>query len=288
MLALPRLSRLLPLLLLCAPLATPAAGQDDPARLRLQVAELRDELARAQQEIMALRAERDGLRDELAKANEALARFSAAHRGEGTQPADDQERRAQTPEDPYASIASLREFLKQRYQTELAPRVAPILQVLDAGEARGQAAEDARAEIREEVDRWIRQTQRTVRGRGEWIVDFVEVADTASGDPVSTIRLIDGASGLPIGDPITLELDRQIARRVLRHAETTRQSLPVRFRSFVVLKASPMYTDRPEGPGIFGGRDLVGDFVEFGYEIDWGRMTPMERPAPERRDDTPR
>lgn len=280
--------RLVPLVLMLASFAAPSWGQDDPARLRLQIAELRDELARAQQEILTLRAERDTLRSDLARANEALARYSASQDGSGAAPGEPEERRAAVPEDPYASIASLRAFLTQRYQTELAPRVVPILQVLDSGEATGQAAEDARAEIREEVDRWIRQVERTVRGRGEWVVDFLEVADTPSGDPAATIRLIDAASGLPIGDPISLELDRQVARRVLRHAETTRQSLPVRFRAFVVVKATPTYTERPSGPGIFGARDLVGDFVQFGYELDWGRMLPMERPAGERREQSPR
>lgn len=262
-------------------LGSRALAQDDTTRLRLEVAELRDQLAQARQEIIMLRAERDALASELADAKDALAALSSS-RPDGELPATaPEERRAEIPADPYASPDSLRVHLRDLYDRELKPQLTPIMDAIESGETTGEQAEIARAEIEQLTERWINRTERSSRGRGEWIVDFLDVADPDSGDPVATFRLIDGASNLPIGDAITRPIERRIARLILRRLERARpeaSSFPVRYRAFVVMKATPTFTDEDAGPGLFGSRDLVGDFVEFGYEIDWIRILPLDRP----------
>ncbi len=249
-----------------------ALAQDDPpspieVQLRREIATLRDRLAGAEERIKRLEAERDALLKQLADARAAAAGTPSSEAA-GQDPGPT-EPRAEIPGDPFASPASMLKELQKRYEAEFSRLPHDT----------DPAIEDYKKDVQE----WSKSGLRDMRDRRQWLVKVTDLTpdpnDRRSYD--ATVRVIDEASGLPIGDPFKSKIDTANARKI----EAGKDRFAY-WRATVVLAPAPIYNEQRIDAGVFEHPPFVGRYCDFGIEIDWRlfqgvRAEEVEKTKPE-------
>ncbi len=233
-----------------------ALAQDEPAsatevQLRREIATLRDRLASAEERIRSLESERDEVLKQLAQARAAAASGSSG--GAGTVPdAGPQEPRAPVPEDPFASPASMLVELRARYEAEFS--------------SLPHDTDPAIEDYQEDVRVWCRAGVRDLRDRRQWLVTVsdVKARDNDRRRFDATIRVIDEASGLPIGEPLKTTIDTSTARKI----EAGKDRFAY-WRATVIVSASPTFNQIRPDAGVFEHPPFVGRYCDFGVQLDW-------------------
>lgn len=246
---------LAPALAMPAPPATaqearaPAQAQPSPEeiRLRREVADLRDQLARAEERIRRLEEERTLLLGELRQLREQ--RVGRAGGDAADEPRPTREPRAEVPQDPYAAPAALLRALRERYEQEFASVPHDTQPAIEA--------------YRRDVQKWIEQVRREMRSRTTWLVRFGDLRQEGR-DRLVTAQVIDEQSGLPIGEPFTTSIDSSTAMKLERGMERFD-----RWKATVILAADPKFNPERADPGVFEHPPFVGRYVDFGISIDW-------------------
>lgn len=234
-------------------IALPARGQDE-------VAQLRRELAEAQARIAALEQQRDVLMQQLTQTLSELAALRAA-RGE-----DEPAAAPELPLDPFACPDSMLAEVQRRYQREIAPLPA------------GTAPEKRRRQ--EELVRWIKTSNRTLRSHVRWRVAVSELRPAERGDDFdATMAIIDPATNQPIGRAFRVVVPGRFAARILYEQRFEQWDVSAMF--IADLRHRP---ERLE-PGVFDAPPFVGPEVEFGYTLDWEGLAGFDpqkpvKPAP--------
>ncbi|MFM9994321.1 MAG: hypothetical protein ACKVU4_00820 [Phycisphaerales bacterium] len=229
-----------------------------------QVRDLTVRLAEAQRQIDVLEADRAELFKALRAAQDALVAAQQT-RGTSTPPP----LKAPTPADPYASPASLRAELIRRYLAEVAS--------LPGADATEPAAREEHAR---NVERWCRLTARLVRGKSAWTVrleNLLPAEDPRRRDEwTARATVVDGPSGLPIGDPFPTVIPTRLAQRVSRESRTGDAGEPRLWRATVTIAAAPQFNPRGSGPEPFRTEEFIGRHAEFRYTIDWHAIVPAD------------
>lgn len=164
-------------------------------RLKERIEELEGRLDAAQQRIDSLERTIQRLREQLRDRGPSPTDDTPAD----DEPSEPERETAPTPEDPFASPASMIVSLRDAYQEQFGARTI--------GDGR-----DREAYIRD-VRGWARDAARDARGPITWPVRIVSIAEDQRGPAVFTLEIIDESSGLPIGEPFELEV---IGRNAVR------------------------------------------------------------------------
>lgn len=235
------------LLALAVGLSAPALGQTSPA----------DELA-------ALRAENAALKEQVAKLERELRatkNLVDALRGRGAAPAPAAPTTAPLPDDPMAGPAAMLAQLKKNYAAEM----GELADTKDA--ARHRAA----------VARWVESQKRSMTGMTSWRVRFDRISTEGEGRRTGTwvtTQIIDAASGLPLGEPFSLEVPARFAQRVRRAKPEELYTLGVRF------SADPKFNAQREDVGVFDVPAFIGKYAEFGFTAVWESLEQVPADAP--------
>ncbi len=250
------------------PEAPPAVGLDaeELQRLRDEVARLmtladrlqsiETELATAQRQVQALERENADLRSRLTAAMQRLGIDPAADAA----PKSAAQPRAEIPEDPMLSPASLMAELRRQY-FEAFPDPLP------------EGAEQRAAQLAA-IEQWTRKAARELRGRPTWIVRFTDLTERPDGRFEAKMQVVEESSGLPIGDAFVTEIPRAYVSRV-REAEFDRWKLTLGF------DAAPKFNGERLDPGIFNSPPFIGPGAEFGFTLNWRGLSGVRPEAPE-------
>jgi hypothetical protein len=158
-------------------------------RLKERIEELEGQLNAANERIDSLEQTIQRLREQLRDRGPAPADDSAAD----DEPSEPERETAPTPEDPFASPASMFLSLRRGYQMQFADR--------SIGDGRD------REEYIREVRGWAREAARDARGQVAWPIRVVNGTDADRGSRmIFTLEVIDQDRGLPIGEPFDLEI----------------------------------------------------------------------------------
>ncbi len=243
------------LLALLMSLGAQALAQDaappspEEVALRREIASLRERLAKAEERIRHLEAERDALLGQLAE-----ARKNARQAGGAGEQAPAEEL-APVPADPFASPASMLQELRKRYEIAFADLPHDTDPAIEA--------------YKRDVQAWCRNVARGLRGRGQWIVQVLKLAeiphDRRSFE--AQLRVIDPASGLPIGQPFRATIDASDARQIERLKDRFRF-----WKASVVVAAAPRYNEQRIDEGVFEHPPFVGRYCDFGIQMDFRRF----------------
>ncbi len=248
--------------------APPSPPSAEEVALRREIASLRDRLARAEERIRQLEAERDALRAQLTEARKGA---QAASGGGSQAPSEEL---APVPDDPFASPASMLQALRKRYEIEFAGLPHDTDPAIEA--------------YKRDVQAWCRNVSRELRGRGQWVVQVLKLEeiphDRRSFEAL--LRVIDPSSGLPIGQPFLATIDASDARQIERLKDRFHY-----WKASVMVAATPRYNEQRVDEGVFEHPPFVGRYCDFGIELDFKRFVgvPDDKigkgspPAPARR-----
>lgn len=229
--------------------APPSPPSAEEVALRREIASLRDRLARAEERIRQLEAERDALRAQLAEARKGA---QSAAGGESQAPSEEL---APVPDDPFASPASMLQELRKRYEIEFAGLPHDTDPAIEA--------------YKRDVQVWCRNVSRELRGRGQWVVQVLKLEeiphDRRSFEAL--LRVIDPASGLPIGRPFLATIDASDARQIERLKDRFHY-----WKASVVVVAAPRYNEQRVDEGVFEHPPFVGRYCDFGVDLDFKRF----------------
>lgn len=228
-----------------------ASAQDAPptaaeVALRREIATLRDRLAQAEERIRVLEVERARLLDELAKARQA----TSDETGQGSGAPG--EELAPVPADPFASPASMLAELRTRYEA----RFANVPHDTDP----------AIAAYKDDVRAWCESGVRDLRDRRQWLVRVLEMTESADDRRFfdARLRVIDEASGLPIGPAVNARISAGDARLI----ERGKDRFPS-WRATVVVSAMPKFNEQRADAGVFEHPPFVGRYCDFGIQMDF-------------------
>lgn len=274
-------------------LASPAFGQGVSAdelrreidRLLRQNQALSAQVADQTRRLDALAAENKKLQDELQATRARPAMPSVVSPQVPTvpdAPMPPPELRAPVPADPLASPASMLAELSKRYEAELA--------TMSVATPRDQA------EYEKLAKRWCDLTSDRMRGSRQWLMTFRDWRDAdpkaspAAPSPTISVlcRVIDEASGLPIGEPFRREMSVSYLDRFERQARLFAEGKAPEPRWMVSVMpiAKPVFNAERLEPGPYNEPPFIGRQIEFTYDIDWRGMTlwkpdqPSTTPAP--------
>ncbi|MCA9299043.1 MAG: hypothetical protein KDA28_08250, partial [Phycisphaerales bacterium] len=152
---------------------------DRIAELEARVRQLEGQLTDANAANRTLRDENDRLRQALRDAGQPVPE---------TAPVSD---------DPTASPESLFQDLVRQYRERFADPVPD--------DARSRARRHA------EIQAWCRDAATRQRVRTTWLVRVEELQLQAGASPQARVRVVDQATTLPVGDPVTIALSRRLA-----------------------------------------------------------------------------
>ena len=158
-------------------------------------------------------------------------------------------RRAETPSDPLASPESLLRELRSRYRAEM------------AGMSLETPAE--REAFVQKALRWVRLTNRELRGKRSWLVELDDLASVGKNGYVARMTVLDERSGLPIGEAVDIGFPAKFIERFNRGSRSGRWVLT----SIVIAK--PVFNESRVVPGVFEFPPFVGPMMEFDFELDW-------------------
>lgn len=234
----------------------PSLAQDAPptpaeVALRREIATMRDRLAQAEERIRQLEGERAGLLEELAKARQSASDRTreASESAAGGTPG---EIMASVPADPFASPASMLNEIRKRYEAKFAS--VP------------HDTEAAIAAYKEDVRAWCAAGQRDLRDRSQWLVRVLELKEIAEDRRFfgARLRVIDEASGLPIGPAFSARIPAGDARII----ERGKDRFPF-WRATVVVAGTPAYNEQRGDAGVFEHPPFVGRYCDFAIEIEF-------------------
>ena len=250
--------------------ATPANSQVQrtPADLMLEQIELQqDRIEALEQRVSELTTERKNIAGALRQIEGMIANLRQ-ELDSGSAP-HQIVRRAETPSDALASPDSLLRELRNRYRVEMAGVK------LDTDEER--------AVFTERALRWVRLTNRDLRGKRSWLVELDDLASVGQNGYVVRMTVLDEASGLPIGEAVDIGFPAKFLERFNRGSRSGRWVIT----SIVIAK--PVFNESRVVPGVFEFPPYVGPMMEFDFELDWYALsawkpgdpiTPPEDDAP--------
>ncbi|MCB9845551.1 MAG: hypothetical protein H6811_06165 [Phycisphaeraceae bacterium] len=260
---LPRCLSTILCLMVCLSASTARAQDDVVAELnaaRREIASLREQLAAKEREVTQLRAEREAL---VAQLTDARRRLASGGDSSEPSPPGSLERRAPAPDDPFASPESMFHELRKRFEADL------------AGYPDEQSAPGI-GRFKMAVQAWCRRMNRELAQRATWLVEPKDYTELDARRTEVTMRIVDEATGLPIGDPFRAVLSKIIADRMQRSADEA----PM-WRATVNVQAAPIYRPEHADAGTFDSLLLIGPYAEFAIETDFREISPVrDRPGP--------
>ena len=177
--------------------------------------------------------------------------------------------RAETPTDALGSPESLLRELRNRYRAEMA--------------GMNLETEQERAAFTQKALRWVRLTNRDLRGKRSWLVELEDVASVGQNGYVVRMTVLDEASGLPIGEAVDIGFPAKFLERFKRGSRSGRWVLT----SIVIAK--PVFNESRVVPGVFEFPPYVGPMMEFDFELDWYSLSAWKPgdPVAPAEDDAP-
>lgn len=239
-------------------------GQPSPAELRKRADELAAENEQLRRENEALRAQlaealalRDTLAAELARAEAGLRSVrEGMERGEApAEPA------VAMPTDPMASPASMLAAMRERYRVDV-----------EAGSTGEPVAVRQRR-----VEAWTGTIGAEFSGKALWLVRIARPVELEDRRFETRVQIVEGRSGLNVGEAITLEVPAKFARLV-----ESRNDEKGLWKLTVGLEARPGFNAARVEPGAFDFPPLIGAFAEFRLGIEWLELSEWDasRPMP--------
>lgn len=229
----------------------------------VELSEVRKEVREARDQVMALRDEMSALKSDISQIKAMLASMT---RPSAPPPAPT----ITVPSDPMASPDALLAGLRTRYAKAFAGVVADN--------------DLARRERLKEIDRWVRDINRELRGKVRWLVRVEGVEPTASqpSSPNPALReaayvvsytVLDATSRAAISEPQTVPVPSHIGNKLKDHPAGTIAEVGA------FMTAATVFNDARVDTGIFGVPVMVGPYVEHGLNVEWTSVEPVRGSA---------
>ncbi|MEM0982542.1 MAG: hypothetical protein AAGI17_01185 [Planctomycetota bacterium] len=241
-------------------LAAPQAAAQNtmsPAELRRELEQERVRAERAEQRVAQLEAELQALRAELAAMRQGGTPQRV--RPAGVAPSGGSSGQAPVPGDPLASPSSLFFAMQLSYEQATSFDGRP---------------EPSERDVLNAVRDWTRDARRELSGLSEWLVQL-RAAEMTEGTNLpafaeASMTVLDRRSLRPIGSPIRVQVPGRFRSRVSEAGEHAYFLLDAR------VQAAPVFNANREEAGIFNFPLLIGPYAEFGFDLDWQRLRPID------------
>lgn len=209
----------------------------------------------AREQLTALRNEVAGLRADVSEIKLLLKGMARPAVPSGPAPLD-------LPSDPMASQDAMTAVMQARYAKQFGEPAAN--------------SEAGRRERQRDLERWVRDTNRDLRGKTRWVVRLekvVEVPAAPDAGPrgegasfLATYTVLDALTRRAIGTPQTHKVPGFLGKKLAEVPAGTLAEVGV------FIAAEMVYSpDRAEA-GIFGLPVMVGPYVEHGIRTDWASV----------------
>lgn len=234
-----------------------AALREQNRLLLEQVALLREQNESLSKQVADVSREIAGLSAQIKDLRGLLARALRLNEGEkASEP-------PRLPDDPLAAPDAMLGVLRDRYLKAFAE---------DVGRDEGLRRERLR-----EIERWVRDVNRTVRGKARWLVR-VEEFEPVQGGVSIRYTVLDGATREPIGGEVSGVAPGVFAERIRNGGKG------MLYEVGVVVSAAVRFSAEPLEVGVFGLPVLVGPHAAFGCDVEWVSLEAIRGERPGRED----
>lgn len=234
-----------------------AALREQNRLLLEQVALLREQNDVLSKQVADLSRDLAGVSSQIKELRGLIARVLRLNDGDKTSESP------RLPNDPLASPDAMLSVLRERYVRAFSE---------DVGRDEG-----ARRERLREIERWVRDVNRTVRGKARWLVRVEEFEPSPRGLAVK-YRVLDGATREPIGGEVSGEAPGAFAERIRSGGKG------MLYEAGVVVTSAVQFSQEPLEVGVFGLPVLVGPHAAFGCEVEWVSLEAIRGERPGRED----
>lgn len=245
-------------LVCCASFATPAIAQDpadlkqENVQLKDQVRKLSEELKAAQDRIAALERQIEQLKLTLNQSSEDGSIATSP-----TRPTTQASEKSKPEDNPLTLFRAMEmDYAEATGDLEI-----------------GELGDRNRTTYLRAVERWIAASNRQYRSRIEWQVTIFEQPQSARPTSLKLLA-VDKATGETVDVPFTIALDRQLTRR-LRKLEQKGE-----LDTFIlkgILTPRLRLRPRSETSDPFNNPRLVGPFAAFGFTIEVNAIVPIDK-----------